>query len=37
MPLEWLADEPIVDLQKIAIMPFSNFLDELDKKWSHKN
>jgi hypothetical protein len=37
MPLQWLADEVVNDCQKIALMPFDDFLNELESKWLRKN
>lgn len=37
MPLQWLVNEPVDDCQKIALMPFDDFLTELEAKWSRKN
>lgn len=37
MPLQWLAGEEVSDCQMIALMPFTNFLDELEAKWLRKS
>ena len=37
LQVQWLADEVVDDCQKIALMPFDDFLNQLELKWSHKN